>query len=88
MIVKGNDFSKTGHVLNIISLMLKDKFLQSMKKSVLYDCFIGFNKDGKVVTITLQYDGWPAGIHGRCNHVASTIQYFHWRSSLNKVKHL
>ena len=41
-----------------------------MKQTVLYNCFIVFNKNGMVVTT---YDGWPAGIDGRCNHVTSTL---------------
>ena len=41
-----------------------------MKKSVVYNCYIVLNKVGKVMTA---YDGCPAGVDGRCNHVTSTL---------------
>lgn len=37
-----------------------------MKKIVLYNCFIVFNKDGSVVIV---YDGCLVGVDGCCNYV-------------------
>ena len=42
---------------------VKSQVLPSMKKTVVYNCCIVFNKCGSVVTA---YDGCPAGIDGRC----------------------
>ena len=50
--------------------MSQSQVLPSMKKTVLYNCYIGFNKCGSVTT---GYDGCPAGIDGKCNHVTSTL---------------
>ncbi|CAH3108065.1 unnamed protein product [Pocillopora meandrina] len=75
-LVKGYNFFKSGHVLSIKcresdgKFYVKSQVLPSMKKTVLYNCFIVFNKDGSVVTA---YDGCPAGVDGRCNHVTSTL---------------
>ena len=50
--------------LNAGNMMdVKSQVLPSMKKTVVYNCCIVFNKCGSVVTA---YDGCPAGIDGRC----------------------
>ena len=64
-LVKGYNFYKSGHGHG-----LKSQVIQSMKKIVLYNCYIVFNNCGSVVTA---YDGCPAGVDGRCNHVTSTL---------------
>ena len=75
-LVKGYNFFKSGHVLTIKcreydgQFYVKSKVLPSMKKSVVYNCYIVLDKGGKVMTA---YDGCPAGIDGRCNHVTSTL---------------
>ena len=75
-LVKGYNFFKSGHVLSIKCRESDGKFygksqvLPSMKKTVLYNCYIFLNKCGNVLTA---YDGCPAGIDGRCNHVTSTL---------------
>ena len=75
-LVKGFNFFKSGHVLSIKCRESNEKFyvksqvLPSMKKTVLYNCYIVFNKCGSVTTA---YGGCPAGIDGRCNHVTSTL---------------
>lgn len=75
-LVKGYNFFKSGHVLSIKcresdgKFYIKSQVLPSMKKTVLYNCYIVLNKCGKVMTA---YDGCPAGIDGRCNHVTSTL---------------
>lgn len=48
---------------------IRSQVLPSMKKTVMYNCCIIFHKNGNVMTA---YDGCPAGIAGRCNHV---LQY-------------
>ena len=85
-LVKGFNFFKSGYVLSIKCQKLNDHFyvksqvLPSMKKSKLYSCFIVMDALGQVVKA---YDGCPAGIDGRCNHVAATLfaleQYFKFR---------
>ena len=75
-LVKGYDFLKSGHVLPVKckeydgKFYVKSQVLPSMKKTVVYNCCIIFNKCGSVV---LAYDGYPAGIDGRCNHVTSAL---------------
>ena len=75
-LVKGYNFFKSGHVLTVKcreydgKFYVKSQVLPSMKKTVVYNCCIVFNKCGSVVTA---YDGCPAGIDGRCNHVTSTL---------------
>ena len=75
-LVKGYNFFKSGHVLTVKCREYDGKFyvtskvLPSMKKSVVYNCYIVLNKVGKVMTA---YDGCPAGVDGRCNHVTSTL---------------
>ncbi|CAH3139891.1 unnamed protein product [Porites lobata] len=61
-------------------LNLAIQVLPSMKKTVLYNCYIVLNKCGKVMTA---YDGCPAGIDGRCNHVTSTLAPHQQNPSLN-----
>ena len=75
-LIKGYNFFKSGHVLSIKcresdgKFYVKSQVLPSMKKTVLYNCYIVFNKCGSVMTA---FDGCPAGIDGRCNHVTSTL---------------
>ena len=75
-LVKLFNFFKSGHVLRVKcresngKFYVKSQVLPSMKKTVLYNCYIVFNKCGSVITA---YDGCPAGIDGRCNHVTSTL---------------
>ena len=75
-LVKGYNFFKSGHVLSMKcresdgKFYVKSQVLPSMKKTVLYNCYIVLNKCGNVMTA---YDGCPAGIDGRCNHVTSTL---------------
>ena len=86
-LVKGFNFFKSSHVLSIKCQKLNDHFyvksqvLPSMKKSKAYSCFIVMDALGQVVKA---YDGCPAGIDGRCNHVAATLfaleQYFKFQT--------
>ena len=75
-LIKGYNFSKSRHVLSIKCRESNGKFyirsqvLPSMKKTVLYNCYIVFNKCGSVMTA---YDRCPAGTDGRCNHATSTL---------------
>ena len=75
-LVKGYNFFKSGHVLSIKCKEFDGKFyvkshvLLSMKKSTSYNCWIVLRKDGMVMSA---YDGCPAGIDGRCNHVTATL---------------
>lgn len=75
-LVKEYNFFKSGHVLTIKcrecdgQFYVKSKVLPSMKKSVVYKCYIVLDRGGKVM---IAYDGCPAGIDGRCNHVTSTL---------------
>ena len=75
-LVKGFNFFKSGHVLSIKCQKLNDLFyiksqvLPSMKKITPYSCFIILDAFGQVVQA---YDGCPAGVDGRCNHVAATL---------------
>lgn len=74
--LKGFNLFKSGHVLSIKCQKLNDhcyvksQVLPSMKKSKAYSCFIVMDALGQVVKA---YDGCPAGIDGRCNHVAATL---------------
>ena len=74
-LVKGYNFFMSNHVLAIFHCQkdgkhyLKSQVLPSMKKTV-YACFI-------VLTLTVHLIkakcGCPAGIGGRCSHVAATL---------------
>ena len=75
-LVKGSNFLKSDHVLTVKckeydrKFYVTSKVLPSMKKSVVYNCYIVLTKVEKVMT---GYDGCPAGVDGRCNHVTSTL---------------
>ena len=75
-LVKGYNFFKSGHVLSIKCKEFDGKFyvkshvLPSMKKTTSYNCWIVLRKDGMVMSA---YDGCPAGIDRRCNHVTATL---------------
>ena len=45
---------------------MKSQVLPTMKKTVVYNCYIVMDRCANVMTA---YDGCPAGIDGRCNHV-------------------
>lgn len=75
-LVKGYNFFKSGHVLTVKcreydgKFYVKSQVLPSMKKTVVYNCYIVMDRCANVMTA---YDGCPAGIDGRCNHVTSTL---------------
>lgn len=74
--VKGFNFYKSGHVLSITShhrnarSYVKSQVLPSMKKTSAYSCYIVIRDNG---LICRAFCGCPAGIDGRCNHVAATL---------------
>ena len=74
--VKGFNFYKSGHVASIKSYnkdsktFIKSLVLPSMKKTTAYSCFIILTRQGFVYKASC---GCPAGIDGRCNHVAATL---------------
>lgn len=76
LLSKASIFFKSGHVLSIQCQKLNDHFyvksqvLSSMKKTKAYNCFIVLDALGQVVRA---YDGCPAGLDGRCNHVSATL---------------
>ena len=73
--VKGFNFYKSGHVLNVKSCLkdnktfIKSLVLPSMKKTAAYSCFV-LTRQGFVHSASC---GCPAGIDGRCNHIAATL---------------
>ncbi|PFX12333.1 uncharacterized protein LOC111347439 [Stylophora pistillata] len=75
-LVKGFNFFKSGHVLYIGHLhqngkhYVKSQVLPSMKKDKVYSCFLLMSSIGCVLKAHCKC---PAGIDGRCNHVASTL---------------
>jgi hypothetical protein len=77
-LVKGFNFYKSGHVLTVKSCTkqdtmktyIKSQVLPSMKKTSAYSCYIILRKNGLVQRA---FCGCPAGIDGRCNHVAATL---------------
>ena len=75
-LVKGFNFFKSGNVgkVNICSRdnksFLKSQVLPSMKKSSVYNCYTVFLANGHVKQA---YCGCPAGVDGRCNHIAATL---------------
>ena len=77
-LVKGYNFYKSGHVLTVksctkpdtMSSFVKSQVLPSMKKTSAYSCYIILRKNGLVQRA---FCGCPAGIDGRCNHVAATL---------------
>ena len=74
--VKGFNFYKSGHVLNVKSCLknhktfIKSLVLPSMKKASAYSCFIVLTNQGSVSSASC---GCPAGIDERCNHIAATL---------------
>ena len=77
-LVKGFNFYKSGHVFTVKSCngdngsrcYVKSQVLPSMKKSEAYLCHIVIRSNGLVQKASC---GCPAGIDGRCNHVAATL---------------
>lgn len=75
-LVKGFNFYKSKHVLSIVCQRkegkhyVKSKVLPSMKKSMVYTCYIAFSSLGSVLRGKC---ACPAGTDGRCNHVAATL---------------
>ena len=75
-LVKGFNFFKSGHVLYIGHLnengkhFIKSQVLPSMKKDKVYACFLVITSVGKILRAHCKC---PAGIDGRCNHVAATL---------------
>ena len=77
-LIKGYNFYKSGHVLTVKSCnsengarsYIKAQVLPSMKKSSAYLCCIIIRKNGLIQTA---FCGCPAGVDGRCNHVAATL---------------
>lgn len=76
LLSKASIFFKSGHVLSIQCQKLNDHFnvksqvLPSMKKTKAYSRFIVLDALSQVVRA---YEGCPASIDGRCNHVATTL---------------
>ena len=75
-LVKGFNFFKSGNVVKVTvcsrenKWYLKSQVLPSMKKSSVYNCFIVLLPNGHVKSA---YCGCPAGVDGRCNHIAATL---------------
>ena len=76
LLVKAYNFYKSGHVLNVKSCekdhraFVKSQGLPSMKKTTAYTCYIILRRQGLVQRA---FCGCPAGVDGRCNHVAATL---------------
>jgi len=89
-LVKGYNFYKSGHVLFISHLAengkhyIKSQVLPSMKKKAVYACYLVLTSIGNVLRA---HCGCPAGVDGRCNHVAATMfaleQYCIMRNKMN-----
>lgn len=85
-LVKGYNFFMSNHVLSTYHLMkdskhfIKSQVLPSMKKNMVYTCFIKLSSLGYVLAAKC---GCPAGIDGRCNHVCATLFLF---DSIHKKK--
>ena len=75
-LVKGYNFYMSGHVLTVKSCkkdqraFIKSQVLPSMKKTAAYTCYIILRRQGLVQRA---FCGCPAGVDGRCNHVAATL---------------
>ena len=75
-LVKGYNFYKSGHVLSVFvcsqerRCFIKSKVLPSMKKKCVDSCYIVHLSNGHVKE---SYCGCPAGVDGRCNHIAATL---------------
>ena len=77
-LVKGYNFFMSKHVLSAYQQkkdakhFVKSQVLPSMKKKMVYTCYIRLSSLGYVVSAKC---GCPAGIDGRCNHVCATLFY-------------
>ena len=75
-IVKGYNFYKSGHVLQIFSKKehnkhyVLSKVLPSMKKGKVYTVKIILSSNANITTA---FCCCPAGVDGRCNHLAATM---------------
>ena len=75
-LVKGFTFFKSGNVVKVSvcsrdnKSFLKSQVLPSMKKSSVYNCYTVLLPNGHVKQA---YCGCPAGVDGRCNHIAATL---------------
>ena len=75
-LVKGYNFFMSNHVLAMFHCKangkhyIKSQVLPSMKKSTVYACFLVLSLSTHVVQSKC---GCPAGVDGRCNHVAATL---------------
>ena len=75
-LVKGYNFLKSGNVMKVTTCFqgnkwfLKSQVLPSMKKSSVYNCFTILLPNGHVKQ---SYCACPAGVDGRCNHIAATL---------------
>lgn len=75
-LVKGYNFFKSNHVLCLYYLhkdskhYIKSQVLPSMKKKMVYTCYIKLSSFGFVLSAKC---GCPAGVDGRCNHVCATL---------------
>ena len=75
-LVKGYNFFKSNHVLGLYHLSkngkhyIRSQVLPSMKISAVYTCYISISSFSFVIRAKC---GCPAGIDGRCNHVAATL---------------
>jgi hypothetical protein len=86
-LVKGYNFFMSNHVLSLYHMTkdgkhyIKSQVLPSMKKSAVYTCYIALSSIGFVLHGKC---GCPAGVDGRCNHVAATLfglESFHKKKS-------
>lgn len=75
-LVKGYNFYRSGHVLFLSHLhhdgkhYIKSKVLPSMKKKKVYSCHCVLSSFGNILRC---HCGCPAGVDGRCNHVAASL---------------
>ena len=75
-IVKGYNFFKSGHVLQLFSTKdsnkyyVKSKVLPSMIKTKIYTANIIIRANGDILSAVC---GCPASVDGRCNHLAATL---------------
>ncbi|CAH3185351.1 unnamed protein product [Porites evermanni] len=75
-LVKGFNFFKSGNLVKVTvcsrenKWYLKSQVLPSMKKSSVYNCFILLLPNGHIKSA---YCGCPAGVDGRCNHIAAAL---------------
>ena len=77
-LVKGYNSFMSKHVLSAYHQnkdakhFIKSQVLPSMKKKMVYTCYIRLSSLGYVVSAKC---GCPAGIDRRCNHVCATLFY-------------